>query len=545
MAPTTMALRFRDLLTEGTIRRHRDLIARHGYVWWGWWDKPGEPVPRNTFAHFQQEIQRVKGLPVYLVDSGSHRCYMALLTRIQTTSTEEPIPSPDPSRVPSYYRTRRCKAWFRFERIRDAEASEVREYSYDEVDEYLVDATGDLFRNKRCFSVEELLSRHRTIYFLQPYREFHPDYHLRLVHTKLPSNFIVERPVARDSTFVLHLSDLHFGPKHRFETRRGRVNRNLAALIVQDVRRVYGGMAPAALIISGDLTWSGEPNEFEQAASFVRQLCSDLALGPEHLIIVPGNHDVQWSNHDHNDYDRSRAVERPREEAEANYRTFYRGVFGLPATPYLQLARRYLLANWVTLDIVGLNSSRLEQRHFAGYGYVSSEQLDEAAQTMNWSDERYRTMYRMLVLHHHVIPVTPREEITTYDRIYSLTLDAGQLTYKALELEVDLIGHGHMHQPFATSLSRAIKGNSFPSMRSVGVVGVGSGGVQRDYLGDVGKNSFTIYEFDPNGVTVHFRSWSEHMEGFESDWGARFIRVEQGGLRVGDRYEPATRLSGR
>ena len=36
----TVILRFRDLVTENnvTIDRHKDMIDKKGYVWWGWWN---------------------------------------------------------------------------------------------------------------------------------------------------------------------------------------------------------------------------------------------------------------------------------------------------------------------------------------------------------------------------------------------------------------------------------------------------------------------------------------------------------------------------
>jgi len=262
-------------------------------------------------------------------------------------------------------------------------------------------------------------------------------------------------------------------------------------------------------------------------------LQSTFDLDSSHFVIIPGNHDIQWGKQDdEHEYDRTKPVERPQAEAEENYKTFFKKCFGLSPTDFLSMGRRYILGNYISMDIVGLNSSRLERRHFAGYGYVSLEQVHEAAKDMGWLNMQHPTKYRMLVLHHHVIPVTPKEEISNYDRIYSLTLDAGQLIYEALKLKIDLVAHGHMHQPFVASTSRAAKVSDFSWSQTLTVHGAGSAGAKREDLGAIGKNSYSIYEFDEEGITIKIRSWSENIEGFEKDWQCRLCRNLGGGLKI-------------
>ncbi|HVR30204.1 MAG TPA: metallophosphoesterase family protein [Thermoanaerobaculia bacterium] len=71
---------------------------------------------------------------------------------------------------------------------------------------------------------------------------------------------------------LLHISDIHFGPKH-LEDRAAAV----LALIHQ--------RAPDYVVISGDLTQRAKPEQFAAARQFVESIpCPTLA--------VPGNHDV-------------------------------------------------------------------------------------------------------------------------------------------------------------------------------------------------------------------------------------------------------------
>src|SRR2546429_1983842 len=76
--PTSMVLRFRDLVAE-TIKEHQAIIQKAGYVWWGWWNKPDERIPRPTFEGFSQTMAREKYLSIYLIDSGRQLLYDAKL----------------------------------------------------------------------------------------------------------------------------------------------------------------------------------------------------------------------------------------------------------------------------------------------------------------------------------------------------------------------------------------------------------------------------------------------------------------------------------
>ena len=173
-----MVLRFRDLVAP-TIREHQALIEAKGYVWWAWWNKPDEKLPRNTFAAFQPTARERGSLNIFLLDSGTERLYVAVLTEIRYSDTETPISCPEPDASPSYYQNRLYKAWFKFSSIEEATIGVLRNYSYDDVTEFLDDPAADRFQDKRVFSAHEMLNRqHRTIYFLQPYEEHHKDYEL-------------------------------------------------------------------------------------------------------------------------------------------------------------------------------------------------------------------------------------------------------------------------------------------------------------------------------------------------------------------------------
>jgi 3',5'-cyclic AMP phosphodiesterase CpdA len=74
---------------------------------------------------------------------------------------------------------------------------------------------------------------------------------------------------------IVHLSDLHFGT----------ADPAITELVVNKVVEV----APAVVVVSGDLTQRARSREFIEARAFLDRL-------PEPQIIVPGNHDVPLYN---------------------------------------------------------------------------------------------------------------------------------------------------------------------------------------------------------------------------------------------------------
>jgi predicted MPP superfamily phosphohydrolase len=92
-------------------------------------------------------------------------------------------------------------------------------------------------------------------------------------------------PVVPDQLQILHVSDLHAHPRNKDD-----MTLRLAALFddLQEER-----VKPDLIVFSGDLANSGEPDEYALAfEEFLTPLMNRLQLGPESVILVPGNHDV-------------------------------------------------------------------------------------------------------------------------------------------------------------------------------------------------------------------------------------------------------------
>ncbi|MEH1780340.1 MAG: metallophosphoesterase [Nostoc sp.] len=85
---------------------------------------------------------------------------------------------------------------------------------------------------------------------------------------------------------VLHLSDLHFGTTDNART--------WYAQLAEDLRYELGCSRLDALIISGDIASKSTPDEYAAAQLFINRLSQEFHLESQKIVIVPGNHDVNW-----------------------------------------------------------------------------------------------------------------------------------------------------------------------------------------------------------------------------------------------------------
>lgn len=99
---------------------------------------------------------------------------------------------------------------------------------------------------------------------------------------------------SRHALTVLHVSDMHFGRYHRFDGDDG-----LGSLLDRlrqdlDERRDREGLRPDLVVLSGDFAEYGLKAEFERAQRFAQGLAKLVELPNRRIVMVPGNHDVNW-----------------------------------------------------------------------------------------------------------------------------------------------------------------------------------------------------------------------------------------------------------
>ena len=180
------------------------------------------------------------------------------------------------------------------------------------------------------------------------------------------------------------------------------------------------------LVVTGDLTFSGEPREFERAAELLRPFAT-----AGKLTVVPGNHDV-WTEESVETGRFLRTVGpdgRGMRRAQASY------------PQVVPLGDEAVL--------VALDSARYGEEPFETPGRLGSEQLRAARVIAREQVKAGRAV--LLAFHHHV--VLPPERVPSDAHVARMPLaDADQVVRLVAELPVAAVLHGHRHTAFRVDL---------------------------------------------------------------------------------------------
>lgn len=518
--PETLILRFRDLVTAdgGTIDEHCKMIQEKGYVWWGWWNKLGEKVPYETFAKLNAKA-KCSCLNIYLMDSGRSLLYKAVCSRIKYGDCEEKISTPETDCTPAYYNEQQYLAWFKLDSLEQTpiEENSLKEFTYVQVDDFFMETPSRYtpFYNKIVHSIRELRQQDRTIWFVRKaVAGEDKEFEVSLLDAKkfTPEDFTKDF-IRSSSPNLLWVSDLHFSTEghHAFPlTPDGAASKTIGnaidkALRDKDISDIAG------ILISGDITWKATKEEYTLAKSFLAWTSSWKIHENYQIALCPGNHDVAFSNKPLEQGSEARAAS---DEARREYESFYQHLFYIKPNQYLCSGRKFLINEVVPVEIVCLNTSYLEQgsvqagdgkttlSHFKGQGFVGDEQLHYAEKSMGWdqdSDDKPKA-YRIVIMHHHILPLTYRE-LPEVGLVPSSTLDAGAITDWITKHRINLVLHGHMHQPFCAKIARPLGNDWGRWPHEFHVVAMGSTGVN-GHLGEVGKNTFGILRFGKSSLKI-------------------------------------------
>ncbi|MFN7142262.1 MAG: metallophosphoesterase family protein [Myxococcota bacterium] len=503
----SLILRFRDLVTSpgDTLEQHRQVLATKPRVWWGWWNKAGERPPAEVFQHLQDRAVK-GGLQVLLFDSGRSLLQRARCTDIRWKGA--PFASPKKVATPSYYRDQQYLAWFELEAIENdgVDAADLARWTYHRVDAFFEEHPSrfDAFYGKQVSSPEELRQQDRSIWFIRPFDPADRTHVVSLLdaRTLKPQNFPTAYEQLDEDT-LLWLSDTHFSVDghHAFARLDSPGERPGERPIELALERELGARKVGGFLLSGDVTWRADPAEFSQAREMLWRLLGRRS--PYRVAVCPGNHDVAFSR---DPSKKDVAIKNAAPEARKAWEEeFYAKLFYLPPPPCLASGRRFLVGNAVPVEIACLNSSHLQQHRklFQGHGWLGDDQLELVEREMGWSERPARALpFRMVMLHHHVVPVTHRE-LPRANASYSVVLDSVALLRWCVRHGVRLILHGHMHQPHVTRISLR---NDAGEWHTITIAAMGSTGVEPNHLGEVAKNTFGLLRFGDEAVDLTFHT---------------------------------------
>lgn len=526
-----LILRFRDLATanHATVRRHAEILhdQPHEGVWWGWWHKHGEVLPVDSFYALTQALQAGGPQPVLLFDSGHLQLHRALLAEVRWAPDRRAMPAP--GRRPDYYAERACLAWFRLvgisvEPLPELQAvAALQGLAYAPMPDLLDPADQGLFlafHDKGVASLRELKGQDRTLWRVRPRRETDSVHEiLANGHRDRPVDFRT-RPRWRDSTALLWASDLHLppddapatpwpGPHHAFPPHSvPRGPRSLRDQLVRLGHHAAGG-AVAGVVVTGDISNRGDHGVFAKGSSFPKLLTSlveAFALDPQDVVVCPGNHDFGMADLESHDNTPSAGFHPTVSKAHARgYARWYCDWYSRPHNAHLSQGQRFVMSGRV-VDVVALNSALVQQsRGYRGLGFLGEEALEHAAREMGWERGESTAAVRLVMLHHHVVPLRGDIDPPHKDIAFSLTHDAGRLLEWCLDHGVTAVLHGHKHRHHLSRLAwPASDGRHGGPLdwRTLHVVSMGSAGQgQRQTAGFVrvlaDRVEVSVYDISP------------------------------------------------
>jgi 3',5'-cyclic AMP phosphodiesterase CpdA len=293
---------------------------------------------------------------------------------------------------------------------------------------------------------------------------------------------------------LLHISDLHLGrtagddqdpvDAGRADLKAGLSKDDMARVVERETQAFIGDLMtmlrrhpeqdwPKSVIVSGDLVNRGgaedgtdEYGEFANVCRFLEHLRDELRIGADRVLVVPGNHDVDWTpglTQTQRFGNFLRAMHRhgyvtPTEQMGeiTGVRHSLSGIVGgvecevfLLASPLFSgttdAANRALVERLRALVAAVPSSQRaaledeLERsRGSLDIAAIGRRQLELLARHGDRSDDDDIT--RLVVLHHHLLP-DPQVEVAPFEAV----VDAGRVLETLVSNHYDLVLSGHKH----------------------------------------------------------------------------------------------------
>jgi hypothetical protein len=456
----TVILRFRDLIAD-TVGKHGNLIAQAHHVSWGWWRKPNEPQRLRDLENFRARLAS-GSVQIGLFDKSKQAFYIATVDACVFSDSGAFIPAPSPDTTPEYYRKTALPAWFRMTCIQALSR------------EAFIDSFG-------AVPVEDYT--------------FYP-VHTRADKPQIEPQNVVAGVMPLSGSTILHLTDIHFGVDFGFPPVRRPGSFPLLNILTEDIR-VLAGQDIGLVVVTGDLTSRGDASHlFNNAKPFLDELRVAFGLDPEHIVIVPGNHDISFKDF---------ALTYDHEQA---FDTFLASFYGTRASQHRIL--RYRLPDSRSLEILTMSSVKLRSKETSNYGWVDWQACEEVLKT---AGEPEPNSIRVAALHHHLVSALRDEKLPDPEYPYAsatVTLNAGAVIEGLQRYGFRLVLHGHQHTP---AVSRISKGRLQPGALALcGIdeplyvlAGGSAGAVAGRIEGDIRDNSYGLIKVRQGELQVFVR----------------------------------------
>jgi len=268
---------------------------------------------------------------------------------------------------------------------------------------------------------------------------------------------------------IVHLSDLHFGARHRFQPPippdgHPAIAKGWPKLLDLLQRDWMGGtfadrgppptpsgFPPAVaanglpepnsrvvVALTGDLTEMASDTEFADAKAFAvgctKSMITGWSMQPQDLFIVPGNHDLQWDK---------KTLE-GRWLPYCHLHGTLTGAHVDPASP--QQLTRIIDQSADGLIVAEINSCAFIERGVENRGQVDQAAIAALRDQLDRIDTKARDgAIKVALMHHHPVHLPGLAES---NEGYSALVNSNALLERLRDYGFHLILHGHKHTPY-------------------------------------------------------------------------------------------------
>lgn len=287
---------------------------------------------------------------------------------------------------------------------------------------------------------------------------------------------------------ILHLTDLHFGPKHRFDPPKTADGSSAAPAgtisllksLRADLASISGPIPGAKtadirliVALTGDLTESGDEEQFKRARSFIDGLLSNPVLGQtlseSDIFLVPGNHDLAFADESAS----RRWVE------YCGFESHHRKLMGVDSRMVdpKQPSDLSMIVADDGLLVAQLNSCayiKKDDKSEVNRGQIDIEALTRLEQQLeNMTGEARDGAVRIALIHHHPV-VLPM--LVDAGKGYDGVVGANPLLTMLSKYRFHAVLHGHKHAPHTFSYDAVCAWTTVP-VQPIMVIAGGSAGM--------------------------------------------------------------------
>ena len=268
---------------------------------------------------------------------------------------------------------------------------------------------------------------------------------------------------------IAHIGDIHFGGVADIQ-------------VVEALERALPDLRPDAVVIAGDLSQRARHGEFQRGRAF-----TNLARETAPVLVIPGNHDVQWWRRPFIPFGK-----------EAVYQK-YRMYFGADLTPTITIPDGAVIASVLTAHGVAWGSLTLSPRDIAVKGHLPKTEVERVRSVFA---EAEPGLARVLVMHHNLLrgQLSNRMGLSRWKTAQRRIVEAG----------ADVVLCSHDHQESVEHLDGQVV------VSTAGTLSTRSRGER--------PVSFNVVTIDPTAIQVTFFRWDASRLRFQPSDTAAFAR---------------------